>query len=66
MWKKNNYESCNIELDSDTDNDDDDEVLEDDDDGDITKRDIHYVRGDVTIPRVTDCDNNIIVHCAGR
>lgn len=64
MWRKNNYKSCNIEIDSD-DNSDDDDELDDDDDGDVSRKDIHYVSGDVTVPRQTDCDTNIIIHCAG-
>ncbi|XP_052802609.1 chromodomain-helicase-DNA-binding protein 1-like [Mya arenaria] len=68
MWKKNKYESCNIELDYDEDGDSDDEVAaaddDDDDDGDVSSRDIKYVSGDVTKPRQTDRIHNIIVHCA--
>ena len=71
MWRKNDYKSCNIELDSegensDDDDDDDDDALDVDDDGVMSKRDIQYVRGDVTVPKKTDRDVNIIIHCAGN
>lgn len=65
MWRKNNYKSCSIELDSGDENDEEDEDLDHDDDGDVSARDIQYVRGDVTVPKKTDCDVNIIIHCAG-
>ena len=66
LWKKNDYKSCNIELDEGSDDDDDEGMLDDDViSGDVTPRDIHYVLGDVTRPKKTDRNNNIIIHCAG-
>ncbi|XP_060608509.1 chromodomain-helicase-DNA-binding protein 1-like, partial [Ruditapes philippinarum] len=63
LWKKNDYNSCNVEIDETSD---DDEGMLDDDDisGDVTPHDIRYVLGDVTHPKKTDRENNIIVHCA--
>ncbi|KAL4225128.1 Chromodomain-helicase-DNA-binding protein 1-like [Mactra antiquata] len=67
LWKKNDYKSLNIEIDEnadDEDEDDDDIVCDEEESGETTQRDIHYVYGDVTKPKKTDRDVNIVVHCA--
>ncbi|XP_053383747.1 chromodomain-helicase-DNA-binding protein 1-like [Mercenaria mercenaria] len=65
IWKKNNYKSCNIEINENSDEEEDEGMVDEDDiSADVTPRDIHYVLGDVTHPKKTDRKNNIIVHCA--
>lgn len=64
LWKKNSYESCNVEIDESSDIEEEEISDEESISGDTTPRDIRYVLGDVTHPKKTDRNNNIIVHCA--
>ncbi len=65
IWKKNDYTSTNISLDSEGESEEEEEEEEDEDD-ETRKRDINYVVGDVTHPQHTDCSDAIIVHCVGE
>ncbi len=59
MWRKNNYTTLSIVIDSDSDDDDDDD--------EAGSEDIRYVIGDVTQPQCTDGSGDaIVVHCVGR
>ena len=64
LWKENNYLSLNSALDDDEENVDEESDVFDDGD-DIKKKDIQYVRGDVTHPINTRGSDAIIVHCVG-
>ncbi|KAL3857047.1 hypothetical protein ACJMK2_011746, partial [Sinanodonta woodiana] len=72
LWRANSYTSCNISIESDSDQEEEEEAKEEkernEEEGEVpiqpTKRDIHYVIGDVTHPQDTGSDINIIVHCA--
>ena len=70
FWKANKYESCNIEMETDSEGSEEEEGWGDaegeEDEGQTTSRDIKYVIGDVTHPQVTARKNNIVIHCAGK
>ncbi|XP_068747465.1 chromodomain-helicase-DNA-binding protein 1-like [Montipora capricornis] len=62
LWKENNYLSLNSTLDDDEENVDEESDVFDEGD-DIQRKDIQYVRGDVTHPINTRGSDAIIVHC---
>ncbi|XP_068681305.1 chromodomain-helicase-DNA-binding protein 1-like isoform X2 [Montipora foliosa] len=62
LWKENNYLSLNSALDDDEENVDEESDVFDEGD-DIQRKDIQYVRGDVTHPINTRGSDAIIVHC---
>ena len=66
LWKKNSYDSLNISLKEDESEDESSEGEDffSDETAD-RRRDIKYVRGDVTHPQDTDNHHAIIVHCVG-
>ncbi|XP_044168802.1 chromodomain-helicase-DNA-binding protein 1-like [Acropora millepora] len=63
LWKDYNYVSLNTALDDDDDDDVDEESDALDEDDDSERKDIQYVRGDVTHPINTRSSDAIIVHC---
>ena len=68
MWKKNDYKSLNIESDDEEEEEEENEDLNEEieaEDGGKRTRAIQYTIGDVTQPKPTDRENNIIIHCVG-
>ena len=66
FWKKNDYTSTNISLDSEGESEEEEDEEEEEEEDNAQKRDINYVVGDVTHPQHTDCSDAIIVHCVGK
>lgn len=65
LWKDYNYVSLNTALDNDEEDvDEESDALDEDDDSE--RKDIQYVRGDVTHPINTRSSDAIIVHCVGQ
>ncbi|PVD33729.1 hypothetical protein C0Q70_04989 [Pomacea canaliculata] len=65
LWKKHNYTSVNIMIESE--DEDEEEVAEEEgseEDVDQPRRSIHYVMGDVTHPLDAGTSDRIVVHCA--
>ncbi|XP_064649880.1 chromodomain-helicase-DNA-binding protein 1-like [Lineus longissimus] len=64
LWAENDYETCNIWLESDEDSGSTD-IEEEDEDNDVGPRQINYVMGDVTYPKEkhTKDKDAVIVHC---
>lgn len=63
-WKRNDYTTKNISLDSSSDEDEEEEEesLEEEEEG----VDIRYMVGDVTRPQCAGKDDAIVVHCVGK
>ena len=64
-WKRNDYDSTNISLDSSSDEEEEDVVEEVGDDGDEGVE-LRYLVGDVTHPQCAGSDDAIVVHCVGE
>jgi len=65
-WKRNNYSSKNISLDSSSDEEEEEErgmVAEDEGEEGV---ELHYLVGDVTHPQCAGTDDAIVVHCVGE
>ena len=66
-WKRNDYTSKNISLDSSSDEEEEEEeeekeVAEEEEEG----VDIRYMVGDVTRPQCAGKEDAIVVHCVGK
>lgn len=64
LWKDNNYISLNAAIDDEEEEDEEKDLF--DEEHDSERKDIQYVRGDVTHPINTRGSDAIIVHCVGE
>ena len=64
LWKDNNYTSLNSAIDDEEEEDKENDLF--DEEHDSKRKDIQYVRGDVTHPINTPGSDAIIVHCVGE
>ena len=65
LWKKNNYTSLKIELESGDESSEEEEEEEEENEESV-KSDINYVVGDVTKPKVQGSEKAYVVHCVGE